>query len=265
MESPIFISTEELQSLLSSNSVQVIDAGINHKESFVTGHIPSSIFFNIAEIKSNSSLLIQEIPTLEEFTEYMTALGVKSTALTVVYDQTGFALSGRAWYLLTHFGVANVRILDGGLPKWCSEGRQIESGESSLSSLGENINDYKFYPGLNDRLSFEMVLQLTNQIKSLEINAKIWDPRPFKIYNEGTVDTAVNLPVAELFNENKTVKSREEVIEIIRNRIGDGKIVTSCFKGNNASLAYMLLSYAGHLDRWIFTGSYEEWKLMRVQ
>jgi thiosulfate/3-mercaptopyruvate sulfurtransferase len=263
MEVPLFISTEDLQTLISCNLVQIVDSGFNHKESFVAGHIPTAKYFNVAHIKNKSSPLTQEVPTSEEFREYMIESQIRSMFPTVVYDQNGFNLSGRAWYLLTHFGVRYVRILDGGLPKWRSEGRQIESGEQSISHLKVDISEYKFSEGLNNRLSFEQVLQLTNQIESQEIDAKIWDPRPLEAYNEGAVDTAVNLPIGQLFNENKTVKSKEEVREIIRSRIGDRKIVTSCLRGNNACLAYLLLAYIEHQDRWAYTGSFEEWKMRK--
>ena len=54
--------------------------------------------------------------------------GIRQDELVVVYDDWNRAGSARAWWVLTAAGLANVRILDGGLSAWRSVGRSLETG-----------------------------------------------------------------------------------------------------------------------------------------
>jgi thiosulfate/3-mercaptopyruvate sulfurtransferase len=262
MEHSFFISTSELHDLINSNSVQVVDSGINHQEAFKSSHIPGALFFNVSEVRSKSSPLSQEMPSQSELLDYLKQAGFRDTTTPiVVYDQVGIPFAARAWFILSHFGVANVRVLNGGFSKWVSEGRPTESGEV----VGQIYPDGRFE--LNevqgDRLFYYNINELTVHIKNGTTLDRIWDPRPSEAFEQGTVDTAINVPFSMFFNEDKTVKSREEVAEIIRQRIGNQRIVTSCMKGVNASLGFLLLKYAGHHNAAAYTGSYEEWKAMK--
>jgi 3-mercaptopyruvate sulfurtransferase SseA len=49
----------------------------------------------------------------------------------------------RVWWTLKYFGYPNVKILNGGLIKWKSEGRDVESGEYPL--YDETPDDAQFY------------------------------------------------------------------------------------------------------------------------
>src|SRR5262249_10168206 len=46
----------------------------------------------------------------------------------VVYDASGLFGAARVWWTFRAFGVNKVLILDGGFPKWRSEGRPVEAG-----------------------------------------------------------------------------------------------------------------------------------------
>lgn len=143
MDQLVFISTAELQDLIDSNNVDIIDTGMDHKQAYLNSHIPDSVYFNVTEIRSKTSNLSIGFPSLEEFREYMIELGLKNNKkVKVVYDRN-MILSGRAWYLLKHYGVADVRILNGGLTKWVSEGRPVVSGEKKESEQPKKTEEIK--------------------------------------------------------------------------------------------------------------------------
>ena len=71
---------------------------------------------------------MNQLPTLENFTEYMKSLNITRTDEIVCYDQFGIYSSPRLDYTLKYFGMQNVRVLDGGLKKWLMESRYVETG-----------------------------------------------------------------------------------------------------------------------------------------
>ena len=61
----------------------------------------------------------------------MRKLGLGDGNLIVVYDGAGVYSSPRAWWMLRAMGHEDVVVLDGGLPKWRSEGRPLEDMSAS--------------------------------------------------------------------------------------------------------------------------------------
>ena len=258
MEQELFISTSSLQNLLTSNSVQVLDCSINKKENHFQKRIPGARYFSLTEIPTSHSPLSQELPASEEFANYMKALGVRNDgSAVVVYDQSGFAMSGRAWFALTAFGYSHVRILDGGLVKWTAEGRSIESGEYGI--MGNTLwreEDYRLTEAQDRRVHFDEIQEILRKLSGNSTNQKIWDPRPHDIFIvEGHVDHSINVPISLFFNKNKTVKSREKVEEIINSRLGQGEIIISCTNANMACLGLALLTYIGKHNARVYTDS----------
>ena len=49
----------------------------------------------------------------------------------VVYDALGLYAAARVWWTLRAYGVEDVRILDGGLPRWIKEGPAARNGRRS--------------------------------------------------------------------------------------------------------------------------------------
>jgi len=67
-------------------------------------------------------------PPLEVFTHHMKRLSIRRTDEIVLYDTLGCFSSQRAFFMLRYFGLENVKILNGGIEKWKSEGGLVESG-----------------------------------------------------------------------------------------------------------------------------------------
>ncbi|OMJ84804.1 hypothetical protein SteCoe_13991 [Stentor coeruleus] len=265
MESPVFISTADLQALIDSHSVQIVDSGMGAKDGHFSKRIPGAKYFNIPDFKCTQSSHSMGFPNLSDFTEYMKRFGLRNNGTTVVvYDQSGVAMAGRAWFMFRHYGYQNVKILDGGLVKWVAEGRTTESGQYQ-TQVNTNINeaDYQFVERQGERAFFPEVLQISQKISRNETDVRVWDPRPAEVFNNGTVDNAVNVFFGTFFNADKTVKTPDAVRKILAERLGNGEIITSCAKGVIACLGYAIATHAGRHAR-VFTGSLEEWRSLKL-
>src|SRR5271154_5894935 len=95
---------------------------------YLDKHIPGAIFFDIEELSDHSTPLPHMLPTPEDFSRSLSALGVGDNSTIVVYEQEGVFSAPRAWWTLRTFGAQQVYILDGGLRAWTEAGLRTESG-----------------------------------------------------------------------------------------------------------------------------------------
>lgn len=95
------------------------------KQEHEEARIPGARFFDIDEIVDHTKEgnLPHNFPTLDQFNKFMWHLGVKRTDNIVCYDNLGIFTSPRVAFTFRHFGAQNVRVLNGGFPKWVAEGR----------------------------------------------------------------------------------------------------------------------------------------------
>ncbi|HEY0265762.1 MAG TPA: rhodanese-like domain-containing protein, partial [Rhizomicrobium sp.] len=95
---------------------------------FEAAHIPGSVFFDIDAISDPGTDLPHMLPSPEAFARAVGALGVGRDDTVVAYDGSGIFSAPRAWWMFKAMGHADVKVLDGGFPKWRREGRAVESG-----------------------------------------------------------------------------------------------------------------------------------------
>ncbi|KAJ3060542.1 hypothetical protein HK102_009449, partial [Quaeritorhiza haematococci] len=112
--------------------------------------IKNSRFFDITQVSTTSAatksrplspkpLSLQTLNTDPlVFSKYIQ----RPTDHVVVYDSVGVYSSPRCWWMFKVFGHENVSVLDGGLPKWISEGREVVSGSpySYTSEVGHGVS-----------------------------------------------------------------------------------------------------------------------------
>ena len=135
MSSPNFRTTAELAAELGDADLGVIDAswhlqpaGRIGASEFLQGHIPGAVFFDIDTIADLDQGLPHMLPKPEALATAMRELGLGDGMRFVVYDLLGLFAAARVWWTLRAYGAEEVRILEGGLPKWIKEGRPLETG-----------------------------------------------------------------------------------------------------------------------------------------
>ena len=131
------VTTQWLEEHLAAPDIVVVDgsyylAAMNRDgyQEYLAAHIPGAVFFDINKIADTTSTLPHMLPRPEAFSSAMRALGIGDGQTIVVYDGMGMFSAARVWWTFRVFGVREVFILDGGLPKWKAEGRPIEFGET---------------------------------------------------------------------------------------------------------------------------------------
>ncbi len=102
--------------------------GRDGRAEFVQEHIIGAQFFDIDTIKDERDPLPHMMPSASVFEAAMRDIGVHSDQQIIVYDNSPFLSSARAWWMLRYFGHLAVCVLDGGIEAWKQAGGKTEQG-----------------------------------------------------------------------------------------------------------------------------------------
>jgi thiosulfate/3-mercaptopyruvate sulfurtransferase len=264
------VSTQWLADTLGAPDLVVFDAtkylpneGRDGAAEFLTAHIPGARFFDIDVVADQDTDLPHMVPTPGRFAKLMVEMGVSSTSRVVFYDQKGLASAARGWWLMGLFGLDQAAVLDGGLPKWRAEGRQIATGPAEAPPHATFRPDFRAarVRGIGDML---------NDVKTGEtliLDARAAGrfsgavPEPRAGMRSGHMPGAANLPYTELLNPDQTLRPPAELRARFEAAGVDGKtpVVTSCGSGVTAAILTLGLRRAGLPEGALYDGSWTEW------
>lgn len=125
----IFVTTDWLAEHIDDQNVRLVDT--DTPEQYELGHIPKSVNPIDHYYKTSPEERIH-IQGPEQFEQTMANLGINDDTTVVGYNRKGGVYTFRLMWALHYYGHTNVKLLDGGLEKWVSEGR--ETTKESFSS-----------------------------------------------------------------------------------------------------------------------------------
>lgn len=103
---------------------RLFEAGCDALEAFESGHIPGAGYLDTMRLEHGP--LWNKVPDAE-LEQLLCALGIRHDTTVVLYGRNPLA-AARAAHLLLYAGVADVRLLDGGLAAWTHAGLALEAG-----------------------------------------------------------------------------------------------------------------------------------------
>ena len=109
-------------------------------------------YFSVADIAKPDSDLPNTLPPAEIFSEHMHAMRIRKDDTIICYDHVGMFSVARCAWMLRYFGAGNVRIMNGGLQKWISEGRPVYSGAYSVGEGLPADGDFNYQAEEPDRV-----------------------------------------------------------------------------------------------------------------
>ncbi len=263
------VSTDWLAAHLKDPDLRILDGSWylpaqnrDAKAEYDAGHIPGARFFDIDDIADHRSDLPHMAPPVEKFMSRLRAMGVGDGHQVVVYDGAGLMSAARVWWLFRLMGQDNIAVLDGGLPKWQAEGREIED-------LPPVVRDRH----MTVRVQNHLVRDVTQVSAAAKLNdheiidARSTDrfagtaPEPREGLRSGHIPGSRNVPFGTLLNANGTMKSPEECRAIFEAAGVDlsKPAITSCGSGVTAAILSLALERMGKKDHSLYDGSWAEW------
>jgi thiosulfate/3-mercaptopyruvate sulfurtransferase len=262
------VTTQWLQDHLDAPDIVVVDGSYylpamkrDAREEYLAGHIPGAVYFDIDAISDHSSDLPHMLPSPEAFSSAMRTMGIGDGLTIVVYDGVGLFSAPRVWWTFRTFGVRDVYILDGGLPKWKAEGRPLDFGEvrrtprhfTARFNRGAvaDVDDVKkalAHPGI----------QVVDARSAGRFAGTAAEPRPG--LKSGHMPGALNLPYDTLLEDGRLVAP--ETIRAKFEQAGvdlDRPVVTTCGSGVTAAVLWFALDALGKEPKALYDGSWTEW------
>ncbi len=263
------VSTEWLAAHLRDPDLRVLDAswflpdaGRNPKAEYDAAHIPNARFFDLDEISDQRSALPHMAPPPEKFISRMRAMGVGDGHQVVVYDAAGLFSAARVWWTFRLMGKTDVAVLDGGLPKWRSEGRETEDMPpivkdrhitvSRQNGLVKDVTQVAHAAKLGEA-------EIVDARAAARFRGDAPEPRPG--LRAGHIPGAKNVPFASVLNGDGTMKTPAELRAVFEAAgVNLTKpVITSCGSGVTAAVLSLALERIGHRNHALYDGSWAEW------
>jgi thiosulfate/3-mercaptopyruvate sulfurtransferase len=267
----LFLEPYELiEKINKGHNLKILDAtfflpnsNLNAEDEFNKEHIPNAIFFDINKIADPTDPLPHMIPSKEIFSGMMKDLGLNNEDEIIIYDNSPFLSSARAWFLFRYFGHYNLFILKGGLKRW-KEQKGIVTEDKTNITLGNfvaKIEKKELVKKLDD------MIKISNDKDTFVLDARSYTrfigeaKEPRNGLESGHIPNSKSLPSSDFINNDGQLKSINEINLIFndKNITGSEKIIATCGSGVSACVISLALHYAKELEIPIYDGSWTEW------
>ncbi|WP_425230572.1 sulfurtransferase [Sphingomonas sp.] len=262
------VSTDWLAAQPHAADLRVVDAtyvdaatGRDPAAEYAAAHIPGAVFLDLGELRNIADPRPMMMPSRMKFAGRMQALGIGDRDRIVLYDDSPWRTSARAWFMLRQFGARSVALLDGGLAKWKAEGRLLVGGDERPRRAKfdgrTEPEDVRTLDEVQQALRLADA-QLLDARSAARFTGDEPDPRPGVA--PGHMPGAKNLPSGDLFNPDGTWKTGDALAQAFAAAGVDlnRRIITTCGSGITAAV----LSFGLHLlgrDSALYDGSWSEW------
>ena len=227
------------------------------RATYLQGHLPGAVYVSLEDELSDHAIEGRgrhPLPSGRRLQAAARRWGIRQDELVVVYDDWNRAGSARAWWVLTAAGLANVRILDGGLSAWRSSGGLLESGPVAPQPGNVTVLHDDLYNGSRPTLTAEQYGTVT----LLDARA----PERFRGDVEpvdpvaGHIPGAKNLPSTAVLADDGTFLDDAALARLLDHHGAD--VGAYCGSGVSATVTVAAFAALGR-EAALFPGSWSQW------
>ncbi len=255
----LLVETAWLAEHLNDPAVRIVDM---RPRGYGDAHIPGAVWLD------NNAIRIANrppsfLPTPAEFEELMARLGISNATRVIAYDERGGIYATRLWWILNHYGHANIAVLNGGWTKWTAEQRPANAVVPANERTAFTVK-----PGTVKVATAADVLAAINKAGVKLVDARTQgeiDGKDLRgIKRGGFIESSVPVYWEDTLDPaSKTFKSAADIQKLYRDRgvQASDEVITYCQVGMRASHDLFALALIGHdLGKLRnYYGSWEEW------
>jgi thiosulfate/3-mercaptopyruvate sulfurtransferase len=227
---------------------------------YLEGHLPGAVYVDLdTELAAPPSPAAgrHPLPDPADLQRSARRWGIGADDLVVAYDDWNGMAAARAWWLLRWAGVADVRILDGGLAGWTGAGLPVESGEVipapgdvELTSGGMPVLD----ADAAAVLARDGILLDARAGERYRGETEPIDPRPGHIPGARSAPTAGNVDADGLLRPAAELTARFAEV----GATGPQPVGVYCGSGVTAAHEVAVLAGCG-IEAALYPGSWSQW------
>ena len=257
----MIVSTEWLAKHLNDADLVLLQVG--DKKEYDAAHLKGAQYIQTSDISTpRGSGLILELPPVDQLKATFEKFGVTDKSRIIVYFSKDWVTpTSRVYFTLDYLGLGDrSSILDGGMPAWIAEKRDVTT-EVTSPKLGS------FTPHPNPKLVVDASWVSGNINKP---GVAILDARAAKFYTgedagqmprAGHIPHAKSIPFSTLVEDSNNKFKSPEALRALFNTAGvkpKDSVATYCHIGQQASLLYFVAKYLGY-DAHLYDGSFQDW------
>lgn len=270
MELDTLVTTEWLSEHLNDPDLVVLDCtvliepdengawhAVSGRAAYEAGHIPSAGFADLmGDLSDPDSPFRMAMPTPEQFSVAMGALGVGEDSRVVLYSARNPDWAARVWWMLRWAGFDRVALLDGGLQAWKAEGQPLST--EPANRLAKQFVAAPRPELIADR--GQMFAAVDNSDVSIVDTLSDAHYRgEFSMYaRPGHIPGATNTPSSDLLDEAGRYRSYDE-LETMLDGDRNGRVITYCGGGIAASSVAFTMHRLGFTNVAVYINSLQEW------
>jgi thiosulfate/3-mercaptopyruvate sulfurtransferase len=268
MTDSLLVSTEWLAANLNRPDIAVVDASwylptMNRdgKAEYAQKHIPGAVHFDIDGVKDTGNPLPHMLPSAEEFAAAAGAMGISEDMTIVVYDGAGLFAAPRVRWTFKVMGAKDVRILDGGLPKWLAEGRSVVSGTPTPQPRVFRAKLDSSAIATLDSVKSALAHQSAAVVDARpapRFRGEAPEPRPGLA--SGHMPGSFNVPFDVLLRDGRLLPPHSIRSAFMAAGVDiDKPVITSCGSGVSAAILSLAMETTGAKAEALYDGSWAEW------
>ncbi|POH62709.1 sulfurtransferase [Cryobacterium zongtaii] len=237
---------------------------------FRRGHLPGAVYVDLdSELAGHGEPADgrHPLPAPADLQAAARGWGLNDGDTVVVYDDLGNMSAARAWWLLRHAGVRDVRLLDGGLAAWRAAGLPVVEGEEPVPA-GSVTLTLGALPVLDAdaaaALAQDGVLLDARAAERYRGDIEPIDPRAGHIPGAVSAPTGANLDAEGRFLPAAELRARFEALGVPGREAGGGPetpgydVGVYCGSGVTAAHEAVALTLAGFTPA-LYPGSWSQW------
>lgn len=255
----LLVDTAWLAEHLTDSNVRIVDL---RARGYAEGHVPGAVWLDNNWIR-NPKAPPTFLPTPQEFEALMSRLGISNNTRVIAYDDRGGIYAARLWWILNHYGHANVALLDGGWVKWTLEKRAAVTDAPAVGAAKFSVKEGTVKVATADEVKAAInnpKVKLVDARTPAEIDGK--ELRGIK--RGGFIESSVPIYWEDTFDPTtKAFKPAAEITKLYRDKgVGpNDEVLVYCQVGMRASHDLFTLALIGHdLTKLAnYYGAWEEW------
>jgi thiosulfate/3-mercaptopyruvate sulfurtransferase len=256
----VLITATELSELLAAGEqVTILDvrwqlAEPDGRDAYRHGHLPGAVYVSLEDELSDHSVAGRgrhPLPSGRALEAAARRWGVRAGVPVVVYDDWNRAGSARAWWVLSAAGIADVRILDGGLAAWPGD---LESGDVVPEPGDVTVPYPDLYAGALPTLTAEEAIAVETLLDARAPERFRGEVEPVDPV-AGHIPGARNVPSTGLLADDGKFLTEDELAKRLDCA---GHVGAYCGSGVTASVLVVALATLG-VNAALYPGSWSEW------